>query len=313
MRDVKWPWDCLADKIDVLHIHWPEQVFWETHPVIGLARAAAAIAALILLKLRGVKLVWCVHNLEPHDAGRQLLLIWRIYAGLVGRLVHGFVTLSPSTVELARAHFAGLKKKPATFAWHPPYLISPSFPENPTWRERHGIESSMSILAFIGAVCPYKGLEELICSFREVSKSDLRLIIAGRAGNEDLRATLERAAGRDTRIVLDLRWLSNKELTETVLIADVVVLPFRQTLHSGSIIYALSCGKAVITPATHYANDLCRNVGPKWIRIYDPPLTPDVLSTLYLRQEGNPDLTFLSIEQSGAKLKEFYETLTRRR
>lgn len=309
VEDIKWPWECFGKRIDVLHIHWLEQAFGEVHQFIGLARAIAVILALIVLRLRGVKVVWCVHNLEPHDARRHLLLFWWFYAGFVGYLVDGFVTLSPSTVEIARAHFSGLRKKPATFAWHPRYPITELIPEEPAWRARHGMNSSMTVLAFVGGIRPYKGLEELITSFLAVHNPDMRLVIAGRLGKSGLRILLERAVAIDRRIVLDLRWLSERELQETALAADVLVFPFAQTLHSGSVVYGLSCGRAVITPAVDYANDLLRHVGSQWIRTYEPPLSAATLTKFCKRANGQPDLGFLSVYESGAKLKAFYENL----
>jgi beta-1,4-mannosyltransferase len=311
VKVIKWPWGCFGKRIDLLQIHWLELALGEVNPFIGLLRATAVVLTLTMLRLRGVKLVWCVHNLEPHDARRRLVIFWRFYAGLVSRLVDGFITLSPSTVEIARTHFPGLVKKPAIFAWHPAYIIPSTPAQAPSWRERHGIDAAMTVLAFIGAVRLYKGLEELIAAFMGTSDPNLRLVIAGRVGKEQLRGLLENAVARDKRIILDLRWLSEQELAETVLAADIVVLPFKQTLHSGSVIYGLSCGKAVITPETDYANDLRRNVGPQWVRIYGPPLSPAALYNLCERMEGRPHLDFLSIRKSGKKLKTFYNSLVK--
>jgi beta-1,4-mannosyltransferase len=309
VKDLKWPWECFSNRIDVLQIHWLEQALARAHPLIGFARAIFTVATIIVLRLRGVKLVWCVHNLEPHDARRHLLLFWRAYAGLVGYLVNGFITLSPSTVEIARAHFRGLAKKPGTFAWHPTYVISAPSSKGLTWRERHGVESSITVLAFIGSIRPYKGVEELIDTFESLSDLNLRLVIAGRVSRAELRALLEGKAAYDKRIILDLRWQTEQDLEEIVLASDVLVLPFKQILHSGSVIYGLSCGKAVVTPKTEYANDLRRQVGPQWIRTYEPPLSVAILSELCRPTNGEPNLSFLSIYESGAKLKEFYEAL----
>ena len=307
--DIKHPWDALDKQIDLLHIHWPEQVFWNDRKrIAGGLRAVAALAALGILRMRGVKIVWCVHNLEPHDAGPRLLQFWEFYARCITHLVDGFVTLSPSTIDIARARFSTLVKKPATFVWHPTYLVDLSKVKKLEWRQRHGIDCSAKVLAFFGAVRPYKGVDNLVTSFIETKDRNLRLVVAGYTEN-NLRNLLESAAGQDDRIMLDLRRLPERELSELVSSADIIVLPFKKTLHTGSIIYALSCGKAVITPAGAYANDLQNQVGPQWIKTYEPPLSPAHLSLLSVLPEGRPNLKFLSLCASGSKLNEFYRML----
>jgi beta-1,4-mannosyltransferase len=250
-----------------------------------------------------------VHNLEPHDANPHLLRFWRIYAGLIAHLTNGFVALSPSTVRIVRNHFSGLKEKPAIFVWHPPFVTKSTEISRISWRERHKVDPSASVLAFIGHVRPYKGIRELLFSFGQTTDPTLRLVVAGMPIDPDVRTLIECAAGQDKRIILDLRWLPETDLQETLFASDFLVLPFRQTLHSGSIIYGLCCGKVVITPATAYANDLQLEVGTQWLKTYEPPFTSETLSALCIRPEGRPNLDFLSIIESGSKLEKFYRML----
>lgn len=219
------PWQCLTKKLDIFHIHWPEQTFWGTGRLIGSLRAIAAVAAIAWLKLRGVKIVWCVQNLEPHDGGFYALMFWRFYSAAIARLVHGFVTLSPSTVEIARARFAGLRKKPAIFVWHPAYLVSHDLRQAIEWRIRRQIGPAIQLIAFVGHVRPYKGAEELVAAFRATNNSSSRLVIAGKIVDQNLRLQLERSANEDTRFILDFRLLSNFELWQITMAANVVVLP----------------------------------------------------------------------------------------
>ena len=269
----------------------------------------AVLAVLVILRLRGVRIVWCVHNLEPHDASPHLLLVWNLYAGCISYIVDGFVTLSPSTIEIARARFPRLKKRPAIFAWHPMYTVDLSNTKRQEWRRRHAINDSTKVLAFVGFIRPYKGVDDLVSSFLQTTDQNLRLVIAGRTTDNNLFDLLERAAGQDKRILLDLRRLSEQELLDIVSSADAIILPFKSSLHSGSIIYALSCCKLVVTPATAYSNDLKRRVGSRWIRTYKPPLMPDDLSVYCGPPDGRPKLRFLSSHTSASKLKKFYRVL----
>jgi beta-1,4-mannosyltransferase len=308
VESVAQPWDALNTKLDILHIHWPEQVLWGHGKAAGLARASAVLAALALLRARGVRLVWCVHNLEPHDPGRARKLAWRYYAASIAQLVHGYVTLSPSTLALARARFAALARKPASSIWHAPYRIG-SVPADAQLRARQGVLEGETLLVFVGAIRRYKGVVELVRCFAGMASPTLRLLVAGELGDPALGDTLTQLAARDPRLHLAFGRLSDQELLATVCGADAVVLPFERTLHSGSLIYALSCGKPVITPRTAYASDLAALLGSEWVRTYEPPLTPELLARLCHPAAGAPDLTPLSTTASGAKIRDFYRSL----
>ena len=164
------------------------------------------------------------------------------------------------------------------------------------------------MFAFFGAIRRSKGVENLVSCFQETRNPNLRLTVTGVPYSDDIEHRLEQAAHSTAAF----RWTCASSPTsnsKSVLAADAVVLPFEKILHSGSIIYALSCGKAVLTPNTPYAGDLQKQVGSQWLRTYAPPLTANDLSRLERRPQGKPNLEFLSIVESGRKLKHFYEQL----
>jgi beta-1,4-mannosyltransferase len=307
---VNHPVDVIFKRIDILHIHWPNSVFWGVGSVVGGFRALLALFSLLLLKLRRVKIVWCVHNLEPHnDGGRIFALFWRSYQNMIVNLIDGFVTLSPSTVELARNKLRGLAHKPGTFIWHPDYRVRSELPHRCVWRNTNGIPVSAKAIALIGQIRPYKGVEELIDCFSQTNDSSLRLIIAGGPENQSYSDKISALARKDDRIILKLSSLSEEELSSLVLASDVIVLPYRKIFHSGSIIYALSCGKPVITAASAYAMDLRDQVGWRWLHLYEGGLSKNHLEGVLSSEDERPNLEFLSITHSGPKLKQFYMSL----
>ena len=308
--DVALPKYSLAGKIDILQIHWPDRVFIKAGRWGGMARAFAVLAVLAWLRFRSVKLVWCVHELEPHDAGWLYLHFWPIYMGVLSRLVHGFMTLSPSTEKIVRNHYRGLANKPSIFTWHPDYVVTRAANGDAERRAGHDTAEPQTKIAYFGTVRAYKGVDELLSCFRQTHDPRLRLAITGLAIGKR-REALEDAARQDPRISLDLRMVEDDELEDAVLSADAVVLPFRKTFHSGSIVYALCCGKAVVTPRTPYAADLQAQIGSQWLRLYDPPLRPAHLAALHDLPQDAPDLDFLSIARSGPQLRQFYEQICR--
>src|SRR5215470_12898079 len=203
---VKSPLRAINQDIDIFHLHWPEMAFWGTGRVEGALRCLRVIVGLLILKGRGVKIVWTVHNLEPHDSSDRFMRLWRPYIYIVSFLVDGFVTLCPSTLGIARDRFRNLTSKPSTFLWHPEYPVSDQqAAQRDETRERLGISGPEKVFAFIGQIRPYKGVEELLTCFIEARDPRIRLVIAGSISDQRLRSRLERSADEDRRIVLCLR------------------------------------------------------------------------------------------------------------
>ena len=68
--DVLHPWRISPKEIDLLQIHWPEQVFWRGGSRLKkLARVGLTLVALARLRCAGVRVTWMVHNVQPHDSG----------------------------------------------------------------------------------------------------------------------------------------------------------------------------------------------------------------------------------------------------
>jgi hypothetical protein len=60
--------------------------------------------------------------------------------------------------------------------------------------------------------------------------------------------------------------------------ADLMVLPFRDILNSGSSLLALSFNGPILVPAKGSLTELAQTVGPEWVRTYPESLTPEILA-----------------------------------
>lgn len=307
--DVPDPRHLNNSDVDVLHIHWPEKVFWDAGPWPRVAvRLAATLMALRRLKRSGVKLVWTVHNLKPHDLALRYQPLWALYSAELCRLVDGFVTLSPSTVDVVRRHLPGLRHKPGIYAWHPPYSQHSESGDRENVRRALGIGPYTKLIGFVGYVRPYKGLEDLIRAIREINDGTVALMVCGTAFRQEYARRIRELASGDKHIHLNLTRLSDREFSASALACDLIVLPFRSSLHSGSLINAVSHGRAALTPDTPFAASLCDAVGGSFVQTYTPPLTPEILRLAQAAQ-GAPRLGALSTSVSGPKLASFYHSL----
>jgi len=111
-----------------------------------------------------------------------------------------------------------------------------------------------------------------------VPDRDARCLVTGAPADATLRTDIERAAVGDPRVRLDLRHLKRAELATAHRAADLVALPYREILNSGSALLALSLDRPVLVPRRGALAELADTVGEAWVRCYDGDLTPAVLA-----------------------------------
>ncbi len=304
--DVTRPWRLHPKDIDLLHIHWPEQVFWSGGGHLRkAARITLTLAALARLRSAGVRVVWMVHNVRPHDAGAIKLLIWRLYVLGLKIFTQQYITLSPMTVPVVRRFLRLSRKAVVVSVRHPSY---PGGSSRQAARARLGIAPDLRVYVFFGAIRPYKGIDSLLKAFEMLDDASARLIIAGEPSSPTVRTTLDAKAKRDPRIDLRLGYALEDTLMDIIDAADCVVLPFVDYLHSGSLIRALSQGKATITPETPFALDLRDELGEQWLRLYRGDLTSENLG-MEFAPEGAPDMTAHAPDQVAEELIRCYRTI----
>jgi beta-1,4-mannosyltransferase len=280
--------------IDVLHIHWPEQIFWGgTSTARATFRTVQTLRALRQLHAKGVHIVWMVHNLEPHELSPGKALLWRWLSRSVARLADGFMTLSPATVPVVRARIKSLAGKPFAAAWHPAYPRHSGLPSRTHCRRELGIEHDQRLFVMPGLLRRYKGAEELINAFSATAPADARLLIAGKCDDDALALTLCDMASRDDRIMLAIERFGDDAFARLLVAADAVILPYRSYLHAGSIIHALSYARPVITPASPFATGLADALGTQWVRTFDGQIPAHAFDGTDL-PTGAPDLHLLN-------------------
>ena len=240
---------------DVVHLHW-------IHDFLGGSKGSPSRRNVLwfdwqlrLLKLRGVRIVWTVHNLVGHEAGRQerderdaaahRSIIERADA-IILHCRYARDTLielyQPSPAACERMHVLP----------HGSYVKQYAVDADAaSAREALGLASTGTVFAFVGSIRGYKGVLELLDAFAGLAGlgPDARLLICGKPLPRSLGRDLEQRAATDPRIRLRLERLPEEDLSQVLRAADAVVLPFRDILTSGSAILALSHGRPVIAPA----------------------------------------------------------------
>jgi glycosyltransferase involved in cell wall biosynthesis len=123
-------------------------------------------------------------------------------------------------------------------------------------RARLDMPADARVISFVGWVRSYKGVWELFEAFTALTEPNARLVIAGEAVDGAYAARLTAAAKGDQRVRLSLGFVPDDDLQLYLRAADVVAAPFLEIFTSGSVLLAMSFGRAVIAPRRGCVTDV---------------------------------------------------------
>lgn len=256
----------LFGRYDVWHIHWPDTVM-TYGPTMSRLTERGFRLLVSRARQKGIAIVWTVHNVRTHD--QRYPERERTFMHWFAENVDGLISLSHAGLDLVQNHYPVLKDVPSTVVRHGHYRDAyPKASSKAEARSALNLQAGHDVILFIGQVRPYKGVEDLVAAFRSVPSPNARLIIAGRIRSPELRMRLEGEAGADSRIVLMDGYVPVEQVATLCSAADVVILPYRDVLNSGSALLALSYNRPVVVPRVGAMQELQDDVGHSWVRTF---------------------------------------------
>lgn len=238
--------------VRVLHLHWIkpliDRIFWRRSPVIAMIRTWILALNVWSVRLSGVRVVWTVHNRVSHESPNpdREIMARRWLARSVSRLIFHSENARDAVEETLGLR---LKSKSEVIP-HGNYVGV--YKENGERAEQisreFGLQPDDRVLLFFGGIRRYKGITTAIEGLRLINDDSIKLIIAGRALEQKMDDEIRAAAKDDPRIIPCLGFIAEEDVHPLYSIADLAVIPFEQTLTSGSAILALSMGKALLLP-----------------------------------------------------------------
>lgn len=266
----------IADDCDVWHIHWPE-IFYQN---LGTATAAANIlrmlALLLWARMRGTRIVWTIHNLDGHESSHPIIEFIFLRAFVV--LVHGTISMSEWVQRRAFQTYPVLSEKPAAVIPHGHYRAA--YPRE-MGRERARSELELSseeqVGLYFGNIRRYKKVPSLIRTFRQLDRTDARLLVAGNPHTEKLEREVRQEAAQDSRVTTALDFIPKDRVQVYFRAADFAVLPQEEFLNSGSALLSLSFDTPVIAAKNGSMIDLQKRIGANWVRLFRETLTSNDL------------------------------------
>jgi len=305
--------DLLRGWGDVWHLHWPDHLLHRRTALGALWEFCKLVAKLLIAKLRGIRVVWTVHNATPHrvDHPRLQAALQR----LLPRALDGWIALSEPARQAALVALPQLAGKPSWVILHGHYRSCYSRPPAREEARRHlDIDRDTRVILFFGLIRAYKNVGGLVHTFRACKGTDLRLVIAGNP-EDQLDLDLRRRAEDDQRIRLDLGFIPDEQVPFYFGAADLTVIPFAKILNSGSAVLSLSLDTPVLVPDLGSMRELADLIGAPWVTLFDGKLEADeLLAALDAAKHvsGPAPLEPLAWEAVGRQTLEVYQQLVRR-
>lgn len=235
---------------DLLHLHWLHRylVADRLPRLLAVPLAVRLLLELLVLRIRGVRIVWTVHNLSNHESPTPRTEV--AVRSLVARLADRVIVHCDRAAEQIRERYRLPDHVGERIAVVPHGNYDEWYAAGPGRRKARaelGVETDRPIFLYFGMIRPYKNVPGLIRAFRSID-AEARLLVVGNPRDAEVEIRVRSASAGDDRIRQTLEYVPDEDVPTYFRAADVVVLPFQNVLTSGSAILAMTFGRAVIAP-----------------------------------------------------------------
>lgn len=259
-------------RFDVLHIHFPAFFYHRRSVIAAVFWSAIFIASLVFLRLLGKRIVYSVHDVDPHLSPYYRAWIVRPYIAAFHRLCHAFVFLSRTSQADFYSRFPDQRHKLCSLIGHPPYPATLMTPEQKL-KARAALHSAQDsfLVGFLGEIKPYKGLEVISSLPTSLSNGKNVIVVAAGKVEAAFQDTAQRILSEfpsDRLVRIDQR-LSDPEMDELIQCLDVILLSYSSISNSGFALLALSNRAQILASDLPLFRELQEDVGRPWIYCYD--------------------------------------------
>ncbi|WP_079978592.1 glycosyltransferase [Halolamina sediminis] len=272
-----WPLavDALRNNINVIHLHWTHPYFllgnysdFERLPFSWLLSAFFAfafVAQVWLCSYLDIRIVWTVHNRCNHERRHESIDHW-VSRRIVG--IADAVQVWDERTEQELEAYLGTPLDNIIRIPHGNYapLYSPTDRDRETCRRELDLDPKKRTFLYFGRIRPYKQVPELLRTWCDLEPSNAQLMIAGNSKDEKTTQTIESLAADRDDVVLDIRYIPDKDLPRYFGACDVAVFPYQDIFNSGSVLLAMTFGRPFVAPRL----GAIPSVDPGGNILYDP-------------------------------------------
>jgi glycosyltransferase involved in cell wall biosynthesis len=279
------PGAAIGLRCDVLHLHWLQAFVVGRNVAAAWIKCAVFIAHLIYLRVRGVKLVWTIHELRDHE--RQNPALDRLCSKVVSRLCHAAIVHCNPAKDAAMTALR-LRGERISIVPHGNYIDwYPNRVGRAEARRSLGIPEGALVFLFMGIIKPYKGVLELVEAFSRIPRGDVVLVITGKPYREDLARDLHARTEGQPNIRFFPEFTPDEKVQLYMNACDCTVFPYRDILTSGSVLLSMTFGRACIAPRI---GCLTEDLDGEGGFLYDPGARDALHRTLLEAIERREDL-----------------------
>ena len=229
----------------ILHYHWLE--FQDMKSFLGMFYK---LPCLFFYNIFGGKLVWTIHNLEPH--GRKYLKSHLRIHKWMGKIADSVHVHSETASNLVQNKFDIRPEKIHI-------LKHPEFPSTIIDREKSinflnesfnwNLNDARPIALIWGNIAEYKKIDQILELLKKYDL-DLQVVVAGsvKQGEEKLSKRVEKLTSSNPDFYLNVQFIEEEHIPYFFGASDFCLFNFEQILTSGSVEMALSYNKEIIAP-----------------------------------------------------------------
>lgn len=286
IRVEPWMRDILHDGGSlILHLNWTTPISQTSADVVAsMTEVLRVLDELTQFRRLGGRILWTVHNVLPHEL--KYLSSELVLCQGLANLADTIMIMNPDTPQLVSDWYT-LPPAKTTQIDHPSYVGRfPNTVSAAEARHAHGLSSDDVVLLFVGSIRPYKGLEDLIPAFEKAHAKDnrLKLLVAGPLGPGYSGEQIDELFAPRAGLTAEIGYINADRMQYWCNAADVMVLPYRESLNISVVSLAASFGLPVLirrAPSSEYLH------AQDWVSYMDSnQLETDLLAT-GLRFHGN--------------------------
>ena len=223
--------------VRVVHFHWIEHLYESRIRLFSPVRAAVLLGILVVLRRRGTRIVYTLHNLVPHNIRRQWFHL--LVQGLIIRMADATIVHSRPANKAASSMFGPSDK----FKVIPHGRYDSFYPNQASRAQARAflkIPEGKNVALFLGGMGRYKGVRMLLESAEELARKDILLVLAGDTSALEVstRDFLQRMSHKN--LLLHEGFVAKSQVQYFMKSANCLVLPYLDSLTSGMAFLGLS-------------------------------------------------------------------------
>ena len=236
-------------KPDIIHLQWQHRLFIGPNYVVSFAKTIWFFLQWFVLRLLGIRFVWTVHNIVNHE---HVQIRWELAACRILARCMDAIIVHCESVKSAVAQAYRIPKDQMSVVPHgkPRFLVQTRGAHFVQKRTAHQARYPSDRFRFLyfGYIREYKGVDDLVAAFSDIHNPHLQLIVAGRPASTAMAKKLMTFAQSDSRIMMTLKFIPDQDLPNYITACNIVVLPYRDSLTSGSVSLATAYARPIIAP-----------------------------------------------------------------